>query len=438
MAPLKKRTVPTKENTPRLSPVRRIDRVYTRERICAVAVCDGPCRLPACPDLNRGKALTAVLADTLERHGAKGTFLIIGSTGECYPDKPGRSGSTVWSGTRYDHLPAFGLDGEGGAANCPELVVRLLAGGHELGSHGYAHRAADWPTVPKKRRLLRDLDAVVEDQRRLQTLTDAMGVPPLRLARPPRDIETTRDGFTCRDAYALTGCQHITASYDCSRPVALASLQEECAAMWKPMEQQLLEDPNAFCGQIIGLYDGFNAAGRSPVPEALDRQLQLLRDHGYRVVTVSRLLEVSPFRDTDPESEVGRAARRLMNLGWCAAYEDNCLRADAVLTRGELAMMVYGREAALHRIALVRSGKAPFRDMAPRHPYAAAAAMADTTGAIPADGGKFRPDEPVTFADIRRLCAVRLGRSPAQQDQASLTHRQFFLLLSRLLSGETV
>ncbi len=57
-----------------LSPVRRVERVATTERICAMTFDDGPCALPAVPDHFRGKALTLVLAETLERYGARGTF----------------------------------------------------------------------------------------------------------------------------------------------------------------------------------------------------------------------------------------------------------------------------------------------------------------------------------------------------------------------------
>ena len=40
-----------KERTPvYLSPVRRIERVATQERICAMTFDDGPCGLPASPD----------------------------------------------------------------------------------------------------------------------------------------------------------------------------------------------------------------------------------------------------------------------------------------------------------------------------------------------------------------------------------------------------
>ena len=125
-----------RERTPvYLSPVRRIERVATEERICAMTFDDGPCRLPANPDRFRGKALTLVLAEILEHYGAKGTFDVVGDTSANYPDKAGKHGSASWGGVAYDHYPDFGKDGQGGAVNCPELIARLLAGGHEITSH---------------------------------------------------------------------------------------------------------------------------------------------------------------------------------------------------------------------------------------------------------------------------------------------------------------
>ena len=75
-----------------LSPVRRIERLAVSARVCAMVFDDGPCRLPASPDRFRGKPLTLVLAETLERYGARGTFNVIGDTSGCYPDKPGPAG----------------------------------------------------------------------------------------------------------------------------------------------------------------------------------------------------------------------------------------------------------------------------------------------------------------------------------------------------------
>ena len=401
-----------RERTPvYLSPVRRIERVATEERVCAMTFDDGPCRLPANPDHFRGKSLTLVLAETLEYYGAKGTFDVVGDTSANYPDKAGKHGSASWGGVAYDHYPDFGKDDQGGALHCPELIRRLLAGGHEITSHTYSHVLFGFkPLVYGRRKYLKGLDPVVADLKRLHQLMERDYGYHIRLSRPPHYVDGIRGGFTSYDAYALMGYQYMAASFDGAGWLPLATYEAEVEAMWKPVAQKLAENPDYFCGQIIFQKDGFNMARRTPVADGLGKQLQLLTDHGYKVVTVSELLEQSPFQDVLPDSDVGRAARRLLGLGWCVAYQDNTIRPDQILTRGELAMMAYGWETAAARIALVRSGKAPFRDMAPRHPYAAAAVLALQQLSQAADNAG-------RYAILRRLGAEEklVSRSAVEQ-----------------------
>ena len=59
----------------------------------------------------------------------------------------------------------------------------------------------------------------------------------------------------------------------------------------------LRQNPDCLCGQIIFQKDGYNMARRSPVAQALPKQLALLQQYGYRVVTVSELLSLCPFAD---------------------------------------------------------------------------------------------------------------------------------------------
>lgn len=424
-----------RERTPvYLSPVRRIEQVAARERICAMTFDDGPCRLPACPDRFRGKPLTLVLAELLERYGARGTFLVVGDTSGGYPDKPGKPGSPFWNGTAYDHFPDFGRDDQGGAANCPELISRLLAGGHEIASHGYAHRLFGRKALLHGgRRCLPDLEAAEADLRLLhKTVEDGWGYP-MRLCRPPRGEDGMKGGFTSYDVFALMGYQYLSAGFDGACRLPGRSYQAEVEAAWRPMERLLLEDPDAFRGQVIALKDGCNMARRTPVADALERQLRLLTDHGYKVVTASELLERAPFRDAAAESRTGRDARRLLRMGWCAAYQDNALRPERTLTRGELAMMAFGWETVRRRIELVRSGRAPFRDMAPRDPYAAAAVLAVETGAMAAPEGRFRPDDAVTPVEVAQFCATRLGRTPPLGDWERISRGAFFSLIAELM-----
>ena len=197
-----------------LSPVRRIERVALTERVCAMTFDDGPCRLPANPTKD-GKPLTLHLAETLERYGAKGTFDVVGDTSENYPDSAGKEGSAEWGGVRYDHYPDFEKDADGGVKHCPELVQRLLDGGHEITSHTYRHVLfGPKPLVYGKRDPLPGLDAVVHDLKRLDSLMlDQYGYK-IRLSRPPHYVDKTKDGFSSYDAYGLMGYQYMAASFD--------------------------------------------------------------------------------------------------------------------------------------------------------------------------------------------------------------------------------
>lgn len=418
-----------KKSTPpvMLSPVRHIRQVATRERICSILLTDGPCALPANPDIFRGKPLTLVLAETLERYGAKGTFCVVGDTGENYPDKQGKPGSDSWNGVKWDHWPDFGQDRQGGAVNCPQLMQRLLAGGHEIASHGYTHRPFGG------RGGLRDLDDVVTDLRRLHSSVAERWGYPIRLAQPPTGCDDIRGGFTSFDAFALMNYQYMDCAYDGGCRLSLGSYQAEVEASWRPVEQLLLEDPDAFCGKLLSLRDGRNNAHRTPVAEALERQLRLLRDHGYRVIPASELLERSAFADVLPEEPVAIAARRLLSRGWCPAYQDNTLRPGAPLLRGELAMMAFGWESIKRRVRLLERGRAPFRDMGPRSFYAAAAQMAWESGSMTADNGRFRPEDPVTAQELQRFCSTRLGSPAPESLRDNISHGEFFLLASALL-----
>lgn len=424
-----------RERTPvYLSPVRRIERVATHERLCAMTFDDGPCRLPANPDHFDGKPLTLVLMETLERYHAKGTFDVVGDTSTNYPDKPGKHGSASWGGISYDHYPDFGQDAQGGIAHCPELVERLLQGGHEITSHTYTHVLfGRKPLVYGRRQYLPDWEAVVDDLQKFHSTMQTQWQYEVTLSRPPHYVDTIRGGFSSYDAYALMGYQYMAASFDGAGWLPLATYEAEVEATWRPMEKLLRENPDYFAGQIIFQKDGYNMARRSPVADGLAQQLKLLQDYGYRVVTVSELMAHSPLRDVLPESPVGRAAKRLLENRWCVAYRDNTLRAEQPLTRGELAMMAYGWDAVPERMAMMKTGTAPFRDLSCQHPYAAAAKLAVQAGALTAAGKTFSPDAPATAEDLAQVCRVRLGVAPAVPQTTHLTHGEGILLLDGLL-----
>lgn len=410
-----------------LSPVRRIERVATKERVCAMTFDDGPCRLPANPDEFGGKPLTLVLAETLERFRAFGTFDVVGDTSKNYPDKAGKHGSASWGGVAYDHYPDFEKDADGGVAHCPELVERLLQGGHEITSHTWAHVLFGWkPLVYGRRKHLNGLDPAVED---LKTMHDTMEEKwgyTIHLSRPPHYVDGIKGGFSSYDAYGLMGYQYLAASYDGAGWLPLASYQDEVGATWKPMERALAASPDCFCGQIIFQKDGYNMARRSPIAHGLEKQLELLSAQSYRVVPVSQLLKLSPFQDVLPDTKTGQGARKLLEQGWCVAFRDNTLRAEQTLTRGELAMMAYGWDGVARRIAMMKAGSCPFQDMKASHPYSGAAVIAAERGALPAAGKDFRPDDPASCDEISAVFTEKKLEIPALGPQSTYTHEDLF------------
>ena len=424
-----------RENTPvYLSPVRRIERVALDRRVCAMTFDDGPCRLPADPDEFGGKPLTLVLAETLEKYGAAGTFDVVGDTSGNYPDQAGKEGSASWGGVAYDHYPDFGKDSDGGVLHCPELVDRLLQGGHELSSHTYSHVLFGKKNlVYGKRHTLSGLKPVVEDLEKLHTLVRERHGYEIRLSRPPHYVDGIAGGFTSYDAYAKLGYQYMAASFDGAGWLPLASYEAEVDATWKPIAQKLEEDPDYFCGQIIFQKDGYNMSRRSPIAHGLEKQLELLSAKGYQVVTVSRLLELSPFLDVPQSDPQGAAARKLLEAGWCPAYRDNSLRPGTVLTRGELAMMAYGWESVDLRAALIwGTDNLPWSDLKPDHPYAAPMLLAVRDGVLKDLDGKARCNDPASPEDVEAVLFARLRRMPEQVPQ-NITHGDFFLLAAGLM-----
>ena len=264
---------------------RRIERVQTTRRICAMTFDDGPMGLPASPDRFDGRTLTDVLLDTLAQYGAR------------------------------EYLPGF--------------------------------------------------DAAVEDLTRLHALMQTRYGYTMTLARPPHYVDKMTGGFTSYDVYDHMGYQYMAASFDgagwlpSTDPDPEAALQAEIRAMVEPMRKALEKDPDFFCGQIIFQKDGYNMAKRTPVAFALGKQLALLKEYGYRVVSVGELMEESPFTDVgrdDPlfEKLVALAKTRAI------VFTDNKLRLDDKMTVGELAMLLAPRDEALsRRVAQLRkTGKA--------------------------------------------------------------------------------
>lgn len=399
-----------------VSYTRRIERVKTDERVCAMTFDDGPTALPASPDAFGGRALTDVLLDILDEFGAKGTFDVVGDTSGNYPDVCGPVGSPTWGGTAYDHYPCFGQDAHGGAQNCPELLERIIREGHQITNHGYRHALfGKKPYVYGKRHVLGSLNAVLDDLTKLDRLLQSHGYR-MTMSRPPHYVDRIDKRFTSYDAYDRMGYLYLAASFDgagwlpshAEDPVA-AELDEMVA----PMQKKLAEDPDFFCGQIIFQKDGCNMAKRTPVAAGLRRQLELLTDAGYRVVTVQELLERhSPFADVgrdDPDFDAFCALQRTRAV----VYSDNTLQPDKPMTVGELAMLLAPREAAVdERLAALQAGDRAFRSR-----YSGAMAWCIRSGLLP----RGISERASVTAELLRPSAERFTELPT--DSAPLSRR---------------
>ncbi len=327
-----------------LSIVRRIERVHpvAGRRLVAMTFDDGPC---AKDFMGSGKGLTASILDILAQYGAKGTFDIIGTTDGNYPDQAGAAGTANFGGLRYDHYPCFGEDSLAGAVNQPELVRRMLAEGHEITNHTYAHRLYGMKKVLYgNRQPMQSMDEVLEDLEKLHNYAKENFGYSMRLSRPPHYVDHITGGGDAYDAYRCMGYQYLAASFDAGGWQPCPSYDEEVQRMLEPMRHLLAEDPDALNGQIIFQKDGCSMSLRTPIVDALPKQLELLQSYGYEVVTVSELLKASPFLDLAPESPSMGAIRELLESGHIVGYQNNTFHPERPLTRKELLLMLASPE----------------------------------------------------------------------------------------------
>lgn len=338
-----------------LSYTRRLERVKTPRRICAMTFDDGPMDLPVSPDRFDGKSLTDVLLDTLAEFDAKGTFDVVGDTSENYPDVAGKVGSATWGGTKFDHYPDIHQDDKGGALHNDRLIRRMLDEGHQITSHGYRHIIFGKKSIVYgKREYLGSVDKAVEDLEKLDNLMLERYGYKITMHRTPHYVDNIGDGFTSYDVCDHMGYTYLAASFDGAGwlpsvlPDPDAALEAEVNAMVEPMRKALEQDPDFFCGQIIFQKDGYNMGKRTPVAFGLRKQLELLREYGYQVVTVQALLEESPFADLGREDPLFDKLAELQKVR-AIVYSDNRLRLDQPMTVGELAMLLCPKEEAISR-----------------------------------------------------------------------------------------
>lgn len=459
-----------------LSPVRRIGRVAPplEGRYVALAFEDGPVASPPRPDLGQarwlgnshpgtrgrkgagGRGVTEAILDILHGYGARATFAVIGSTAENYPDEAGPLGTPYWNGVAYDHFPECGQDAQGGAANQPALVRRMVADGHELANHGYRHISFGPHGATLRRRTHHpDLAAALADTLRLhEHVREHLGYT-MRLGRPPHFVEETPGGSGVFEVYAALGYNYLGVGFDTgSGRASSGSYDQDVEGMVLGMQRLLEKDGRALCGQIVSQRDGYNLSGESPVVSALPRQMQLLRNYGYKVVTVSALLEMAPFVDLSPRHPVFPAAKAMLERGFWVAYRSNEVRPDRPLVRGELA--VWAVQASGTPGAVNGSGGAEvaataqkpiYNDIPAWHPYRRHVEEAATRGfwrGAPAPSGRptapdargsrvFGPWDPVSPEEFREV----MGRAglEIEGELPSLTRAQALLLVHAALAA---
>lgn len=338
---------------PYLSKTRRIERVCTDARICAMTFDDGPYDLPCTPDAFGGQSLTDVLLDALSAYGAHATFDVVGDTGENYPDTCGEKGTPAWGGVKFDHYPAYGCDAHGGAANAGRLIRRMLDEGHQITNHGYRHvlfGKKAW--VYGKRVTFDSADAVKADLLRLDGLLKENYGYTMTMARPAHYVDRIRGGYTAYDIYDALGYDYMAASFDGAGWLPAATLEAEVDAMVEPLRRALEADPDALCGQIIFQKDGCNMQLRTPIAFALPKQLELLRAYGYCVVSVEELTAHAMFADLAPTHPLYPRLAALAKER-PIAYSDNTVRLDAPMTALAFALLV----APMPRTVMTRRQK---------------------------------------------------------------------------------
>lgn len=364
-----------------LSTVRRIEQVAppAKGRFAAMTFDDGPTAMPTNPKRN-DLGLTMDLLQTLEKYGAKGTFDAIGTTKENYPDEAGPIGSFTWGGLVYDHYPDIHKDELAGIVNQPELVTRILQRGHEITSHTFRHILFGRNRlIYGKRRYYPDLHAVIDDLKQFDDLMNHRFHTAVSLSRPPHYIDKTCDGHSAYDAYRYMNYQYMAASFDGGGWQVSGDYQKDVQDMIAPIKKRLSENPDSLNGQIIFQKDGCNMQKETPVADALDEQLRLLTAQGYQIITVSQLLQRSPFSDIGERDTVFPHAKALLEAGYPVAYQNNTLQPDRILTFGELMMMTADPSVMLQSYRdFVDSGFqltplgqtlcSTYR-IAPRHPY---------------------------------------------------------------------
>mgnify|MGYP000176883120 CR=1 FL=1 len=202
--------------------------IDTEEKVAALTFDDGP-----------SETWTPLVVNLLDRHGAVGTFFMLGESAEKYPD-----------------------------------VVRYVQShGHEIASHGYTHMRM----ILRRPAVIR---AQIEDADK--ALSKA-GAEPTDLFRPPyldKMIVTP---------LVLNKLNKVLVSYDAEAMLEYDRDNTDSDAL----AAQMIEAVNP--GSVMIMHDG-RTHDPAVFLDALDEALTELTEQGYRFVTVSEGLELSGAR----------------------------------------------------------------------------------------------------------------------------------------------
>ncbi len=366
-----------------VSPVRRIEFVYPLpgERLCAMTFDDGPCAAaPTGLDVGLTQHLISVLAD----FDARATFDIIGDTSFNYPDQAGKLNTAYWGGKKFDHYPDINCDNLAGALHQPELVRKLLAHGHELSNHGYRHMIfGPMRAIYGRREYFPSVQTVLDDLDRLHQLVKREFNYKFKLSRPPHYIDNIKGGFTSYDAYEYMGYNYMAASFDGGGWLpSTGDMATDVEKMVLPLKKALAENPEALNGKIIFQKDGYNMSKKMPIAFALAKQLEVLKEYGYKVIPVGELIELSPFEDLPPNASCFEAAQGFLKAGKPVGYKNNTFQAQRIMSLGEaLALLAPPAEFSKRLLAKI-SGQATLNGITVHHPYAGALAWAKENGIV--------------------------------------------------------
>lgn len=402
-----------------LSPVRRLERVAPPSggRFVAMTFDDGPTVMATNPRRSE-RGLTDDILDTLKKYGAKGTFDVIGTTEYNYPDKAGKAGSFSWGGVAYDHYPDFGIDSLAGVKNQPELVRRILAEGHELTNHGWRHILfGKSPIVYGNRKSFSGLHEVISDINTLHGVVEKEFGFTMKMSRPPHYVDKTKDGHNAYDAYRYMNYQYMAASFDGGGWQVSGDYTRDVEAMIIPLKRALEADPDSLNGQIIFQKDGCNMSKETPVADGLERQLELLTKHGYKVITVSELIKMSPFEDLLDTDPIHQNAADLINAGYCISRKNNRLYPDRGVNVGELLTMTASPEKLLSAYRKTVDRGFTLTDdekniskawrISAKHPYFHSLIVAVDSGVVYAENRNgYRLEMPVTGKIFSELLGV--------------------------------